>query len=48
MSIAWTHVRCMYKLIHTKEKIWMDGDGYRGKDTCPHTFVAVFIVQCTL
>jgi hypothetical protein len=39
MSIAWIHIRCMYKLIHTKEekKIWMDGDGYCGKDTRPHT-----------
>jgi hypothetical protein len=29
----------VYQLIHTKEekKIWMDGDGYRGKDTRPHT-----------
>jgi hypothetical protein len=31
----------MYQLIHTKEeKKLMDGDGYRGKDTRPHTAVA--------
>jgi hypothetical protein len=31
-------VVCICKLIHTKEKkIWMDGDGYHGKDTRPHT-----------
>jgi hypothetical protein len=31
----------MYQLMHTKEekKIWMDGDGYRGKDTRPHTMI---------
>ncbi len=23
-----------------REKIWMDGDGYRGKDTRPHTVCA--------
>jgi hypothetical protein len=30
----------MYQLIHTKEeRNWMDGDGYHGKDTRPHTVV---------
>ncbi len=35
----------MYRLIHTKEKknIWMDGDGYRGKDTRPHTVIVRLI-----
>ncbi len=27
----------MYQWIHTRDKIWMDGDGYHGKYTRPYT-----------
>ncbi len=31
---------------YIRRKIWMDGDGYRGKDTRPHTDIVKIIEIC--
>jgi hypothetical protein len=37
--LRYMFVVCISWYIHKRRKIWMDGDGYRGKDTRPHTVV---------